>query len=341
MSLASLLVNARTVQAAARGARLLPMIKADAYGLGAVRVARTLEQLDPWGFGVATVEEGVQLRDAGIARPVIVFTPALRGQGEAYREHRLRAVMDAPEVAQAWNLPFHLEIDTGMGRCGVRWDRGDVIAACASPQLEGVFTHLYHADERPDTVALQWSRFCRALDALPARPALVHAANSAGAWRLDAALDLVRPGIFLYGGRAGADLPAPEPVATFRAPVVSVRRVLPGESVSYGGEWVASRDTTVATLGVGYADGLARAAAGRATVLLGGTRRPLVGRVTMDLTMVEVGPQGGARVGDIATLVGRDGSEAITLDEYAAWADTISYEALTRLGPRVPREYVA
>lgn len=342
VSLASVVTNARTVQAAARGARLLPMVKADAYGLGAVRVARALEDLEPWGFGVATVDEGLQLRAAGITRPVVVFTPAVLAHRDTYRQHDLRAVLESPAVAAAWDGPFHLEIDTGMGRCGVRWDDRSVIAGCASPGLEGVFTHLFHADERPDTVAMQWTRLCAALDALPSRPLLVHAANSAGAWRLREQLDLARPGIFLYGGRAGPDLPTPRPVATLRAPVVSLRRLPAGESVSYGGEWVARRDTTIATLGAGYADGVFRTAAGRAQVLLGGARRPVVGRVTMDFIMVDVGPDGGGvAVGDVATLMGTDGDRAITVDEVAAWSGTISYEVLTHIGPRVAREYVA
>ncbi len=342
VSLANLVANARTVQAAARGAGLLPMVKADAYGLGAIPVVQALEALDPWGFGVATLEEGLQLRTAGCSRPIVVFTPAAAALRERYRQHDLRAVLDAPEVASHWDLPFHLEIDTGMARCGVRWDQPAAIAACATPHLEGVFTHFYHADERPDSVAEQWTRFCRALEALPSRPALIHAANSAAAWRLAEKLDLARPGIFLYGGRAGPDLPAPRPVATLRAPVVSLRRVSAGTSVSYGGEWVAPRATTVATLGIGYADGLFCSAAGKARVLLGGVRRPIIGRVTMDLTMVDIGPDGtGGRLGEPATLIGSDGGDEITVDEFAAWAGTISYEALARLGARLMREYVA
>ena len=169
----------------------------------------------------------------------------------------------------------------------------------------------------------------------------MHAANSAGIWRLEQRLDLVRPGVFLYGGRAGEGLPEPEPVATLRARVVSVRSIPAGEPVSYGAEWRAARETCIATLGIGYADGVPRAVAGRAAVLLGGRRAPLVGRVTMDMVMVDAGPAGDGvpRVGEVATLFGCDGESAIPLDEFAGWAGTISYEILTRLGSRVPREY--
>ncbi len=341
VNLDNLVANARTVQTVAQGAALLPMVKADAYGLGAVRVVEALEVLDPWGYGVATVDEGIQLRAAGIRRPVLVFTPARAERLEVYREHALRAVLDDATVAAEWDHEFHLEVDTGMGRCGLRWDADDAIAQCSSRWLEGVFTHLYAADAQPETVSTQRSRFQRALEALGTRPKLVHVANSAGAWRLDERLDLARPGIFLYGGRHAPDLPAPLPVAVLQAEVVAVRRIPAGETVSYGGDWTAPRPTTVATLGVGYADGVPRAVQNRAQVLLHGVRRPVVGRVTMDFIMVDVGSATDAvRVGDVATLIGRDGDDEITVDEFASWSGTISYEILTGLGTRLVRLYV-
>jgi alanine racemase len=317
------------------------MVKAGAYGLGAVPVAGALETLDPWGYGVATVEEGVELRAAGVSRPLLVFTPAVRSLREAFRQHDLRAVIDHPEVAAGWDGPYHVEIDTGMGRCGVRWDAADTLTRFASPYLEGAFTHFYAADQGPQTVWRQWERFEQALAALGSRPPLVHAANSAAAFRLLPPLDLVRPGIFLYGGRAGTDLPTPVPVVAVRAPVVSLRDLPVGATVSYGGDWTAKRPTRIATLGIGYADGVLRAAQDHAEVLLGGARRQVVGRITMDFLMVDLGDRGAAEieVGDTATLIGNDGDHEITVDEAAGWAGTISYEILTRLGPRLPREY--
>ena len=339
VDLANLVANARTVQAAAGGAALLPVVKADAYGLGAVRVAETLEVLDPWGFAVATLPEAVLLRNAGIRRPMLVFTPAVPDQLPAYREHDLRAVLDVPATAALWDRPFHLEIDSGMGRCGVRWDATHVLAAFDSPHLEGAFTHFYAADEGSDTVLQQWSRFGRALASLERRPTLIHVANSAGAWRLPDRVDLVRPGIFLYGGEHAPDLPKPLPVATVRAPVVSIRRLPAGASVSYGGDWTAPRETIVATLGIGYADGVPRSVQHRAHVLLGGVRRPVVGRVTMDFIMVDAG-DAMVRVGDVATVIGAAGKDAITIDEFAAWSGTVAYESLTRLATRLAHEYV-
>ncbi len=317
------------------------MVKADAYGLGAVPVAQALEPLDPWGYGVGTIAEGAALRAAGIRRPILVLTPACLELEPAYRAHDLRAVLDDPDAAARWPLPFHLEIDTGMARAGIRWDEFDKLGAVASPRLEGAFTHFHSADADPASVREQWTRFQQALGLLGRRAELIHAANSAGIWRLAERLDLVRPGIFLYGGRAGADLPSPEPVATLRAPVVSLRTLRAGDSVSYGAEWRARAPTRIATLGVGYSDGVPRSVRGPAQALLAGDRCPIVGRVTMDMIMVEVPPARAdqVRVGDVATLFGADGENAITLDEFAGWAGTVSYEILTGLGSRLPREY--
>jgi len=340
VSLANLLANAQTVQLAAKGAPLLPMVKANAYGLGAVDVSRALEQLEPWGYGVATVDEAVELREAGISRPLVVFTPASKSDLDRYAAHDLRAVIDDPDVAQVWNLPFHVEIDTGMGRCGIRYD-DQRVASFASGYVEGAFTHFYAADSRPETVATQWRRFEHALGQLGQNDVLVHAANSAASFRLGRRLDLARPGIFLYGGRCGEDLPKPKPVAAVRACIVSTRRLPQGETVSYGGEWTAPEDTTVATLGIGYADGIPWTIRGRASVLINGLRCPVVGRITMDFVMVDLGPDASvARVGDVATLIGGEAAGAITLDEFAEWAGTISYEVLTGLGRRVERVYV-
>ena len=340
VDLASLVTNAAVVQAAGRGARLLPMLKADAYGLGAVEVARALEgSVDPWGFGVARVDEGAALRAAGIRRPILVFTPARIEEQEAFRAHDLRAALDDPAVIAGWMLPYHLDVDTGMSRSGVRWD-DPRLARCRTAKLEGVFTHFHSAEDDPASVDVQWSRFESALRVLGERPPLVHAANSAGVWRLQAPLDLIRPGIFLYGTSPGPGIPAPRAVASLHARVVSVRRVCAGEGVSYGVEWRAPRDTVIATVGLGYADGVPRATQGKLSVLIGGRRYPVVGRITMDMVMADAGPEGSVRPGDVATFIGRDGAEEITWDDVAGWAGTNVYEVMCRVNPRVERLYV-
>jgi alanine racemase len=238
--------------------------------------------------------------------------------------------------------PFHLEIDTGMGRTGLRWDEVDACAALlTSPLVEGAFTQ-FHSSEQPDGSAeRQLERFHNAIARLPRRPGLLHTANSAAALRdRRFACDMVRPGVFLYGGSPGGGLAEGQAVVALRARVVSVRAVRAGESVSYNASWTAGRDTVVATLSIGYADGLPRllGAGGQAYALLNGARCPYVGLVTMDLTMIEAGATPVA-VGDVATLIGVGGSERVTLEQLAQWGGVLQREFLTGLGSRLPRVY--
>lgn len=345
VDLAAVLANARTV-AAASGVRLLPMVKADAYGLGAPAVARCLEALDPWGFGVATLEEGEQLRTMGIERPILVFTPLQPAWIDRLLAFRLRPVIGDLEALRAWcaqadGAPYHIEIDTGMSRAGFRWTDQAAIAELpgiygeAAP--EGVFTHFHSADDDPASLEQQWDRFTRVVAGFPVRPDLVHAANSAAALRdTRFAGDMVRPGIFLYGGEAGGRYP--RPAVQFQARVVAVRRVEQGEPVSYGATWIAPEACTVASLAIGYADGMPRTlSAPQGRVELNQHLVPVAGRVTMDMTMVAVPPEVPVAVGDVATIFGG----RISLDQQAAAAGTISYELLTGMSRRVPRRYQA
>jgi alanine racemase len=348
VDLDALLENARTV-ARLTGRPLLPMVKANGYGIGAAAAACALERLDPWGYGVATVGEGAELRRAGIRRPIVVFTPLLADAAPAYVAEGLRPVVAGAESLAAWRAvaggrPFHLEIDTGMSRGGVRWDDAGGLDALV-PLLdgtgwEGVFTHFHSADSEPASCAAQWSRFERVLARLaratPARPPLVHAANSAAAMEGERyAADLVRPGIFLYGVRCGDE--APKPVLAVRARIVALRRLCPGDTVGYGGTWRAERETTVATLAIGYADGLPRALSNRGMVAVRGRLVPIVGRVTMDMTMVALPDDlaGAVAPGEIATVLGG----RVDPEAQAARAGTIPYELFTALGPRLPRRY--
>jgi alanine racemase len=343
IDLDNLVANANAVARAANPAAILPMVKADGYGLGALPIVSALASVEPWGFGVATIDEAVELAAHGVSLPILVFTPALAEQLSRLSDHELRPVLDDPAFIQQWTggLPYHCEIDTGMGRSGIRWDDAEALAVLASHPPEGVFTHFHSADSTPASMDEQLRRFGAALSRLPQRPAVVHVANSAGALRSSGAFDLVRPGIFLYGGVAAPDLEPPRPVVTLRARVVSTRVLEAGETVSYGAEWSAPRQTVVGTVSLGYADGVPRSLQHRASVLVGGRRHPVVGRITMDMMMIDLGPVEQARVqtGDVATLIGEDEGEAITLDEFANWAGTISYEILTGLGGRVRRVY--
>jgi alanine racemase len=338
ISLTALVANARTV-AGISGARLLPMVKANGYGLGAPMVARALEAVDPWGFGVATVEEGTSLRAAGILRPILVFAPLHPSLISRYLAQDLRPTISDLAALDAWIAEgsdrFHAEVDTGMSRTGFRWDdqSGWQNRLRSAPGLEGVFTHFYAAESDSKSIDTQWERLQQVVASLSRKAILLHAANSAAALRGRAyAGDLVRPGIFLYGGDAGG--PVPEPVVKLRTRVVATRQIKAGDTVSYGGTWAAPAETLIATLGIGYADGVPRSLSNSGVVEVRGKLAPVVGRVTMDYTMVSC--ESPCAVGDIATVYGG----LVSLDQQAERAGTISYELLTSIGARLPRRYV-
>lgn len=333
--------NARSY-AAEVGVRLLPMVKANGYGLGAVPVARALEALGPWGFGVAALAEARELRQAGITRPIIAFIPFVPGDLERVLNLDVRPAIGDVEALECWidrsGRPFHLAIDTGMGRSGLRWHDGPALDRARellahAPGYEGAFTHFHSADQSSEATELQWTRFHGVLARLGGTPPLVHAANSAaGQWGTRYAGTLARPGIFLYGGQAGAL--HPEPVVRLSARVAAVRPIRAGDTVSYGATFRATADGEVVTLAIGYADGVPRSLGNRGTVLLDGTGFPIAGRITMDMTMT-VTPRGTARVGQRAVLYGPE----LPIDRQAEAAGTIAYELLTSLGSRVVRHY--
>jgi alanine racemase len=342
VDLAALVANARTVAQRA-GVPLLPMVKANGYGLGAVPVARALERLDPWGFGVATTDEARILRQAGVARPIIVLSPVTPWMARDCLTQEARPAIGDLASLEAWlalgNAPFHLEVDTGMSRAGFRPDDSAAMARlrdllAVAPGWEGIFTHFHSADSDPESAGPQWDRLEGVIAAIGRRPRLVHASSSAGVFagpRYSG--DLARPGIFLYGGRVGVFVP--HPVARFQARVIAVRRMQPGDTASYGATWTAARATTLATVGAGYADGILRSLSNRGRMEVGDSVHPIAGRVTMDMTMVDVGDSPVA-VGDVATIWGGK----VTLSEQAEHAGTNPYELLTALGSRVIRRYL-
>jgi alanine racemase len=317
-------------------------VKADAYGLGAVPVARALEAVEPWGYGLATRDEAARLRSAGIGRPLLVFSPLGVTQIDQFRADELRPVIGDLAALDAWLAaragPFHVEIETGMSRAGCRWHDEALISALAerlrgAAGWEGVFTHFHSAGSDESATREQAERFQQVLAALDSRPPLVHTASSAAAQHgNEFGADLARPGIYLYGGRAG-EL-APEAAVRLCARVVGLRRLRPGDTVSYGAEAEVEEDTTIATVGIGYGDGLPRSLGGRGLVEIQDTIVPIVGRVTMDMVMIDVEDMPVA-IGDIAILFG----QLVPLDDQAALAGTISYELLTMLTPRVARRY--
>lgn len=344
VDLGALLRNGTTIATQAR-VPLLPMVKADAYGLGAVRVARALERLDPWGFGVSSLAEGEELRRAAIKRPILVFTPLLVDDFDQCVRANLTPTLCNAAAIRRWaetGRPWHLAIDTGMGRAGVRWNQVDALCDdLIKCPPEGVYTHFHSAERNDESRDEQERRFAVALGCLPVRPPLVHVENSpAIEHRGPSKWDLVRPGVFLYGVGSGTNAQiVPEPVVSVRARVVDLRIVPDGDTVSYGGTFRASGDRRIATLAIGYADGYRRALGNRASVLIHGERAPVAGMVTMDMTMIDV-TDISCEIGDIATLIGADGDDRIEVTDVAEWGDFSPYEVLTGLRARLPRRYI-
>jgi len=344
VDLGALLRNGAAIASHA-GVNIVPMVKADAYGLGAVAVARTLERLEPWGFGVATTAEGEELRHAGVERPIVVFTPLLIGDFDAAERANLTPTLGMREAIERWGetgRPWQLAIDTGMSRAGVQWDAIDGLRdAIAAHPPEAAFTHFHSAERGDETRDVQEERFEKALARLPARPRLIHAENGAAVEHHgQSKWDLCRPGIFLYGVSSGNDPQIrPEPVVSVRARVIDLRTIAAGETVSYGGTYRAPSRRRIATLGIGYADGYRRVLGNRASVLLHGRRARVVGVVTMDMTMVDV-TDVQCEIGDMVTLIGADGADRIDVADLAEMGALSPYEILTGLRGRLPRRYV-
>lgn len=344
IELGALRQNARTM-AERSGRPLLPMVKADAYGLGAVEVARALEPLDVWGFGIAAVREGEVLRAAGIRRPILVFTPLLPSEFPEVRRLGLVPTFGDPAAIRAWvssgGGDWHLAIDTGMSRAGIAWRE---VARVAEPVRmhppSGACTHFHSAERNDGSLELQQQRFREALGQLGVTIPMLHAENSPGVERQSPSpWSLVRPGVFLYGvgGDEGSAV-RPAHVASLRARIVELRTIQPGDTVSYSATYRAQQPRTIATLACGYADGYRRSLGNRGEALVQGRRVPVVGVVTMDMTMLDVTGVGCA-VGDVATLIGGDGDELLDMNSVARRAELSPYELLVGLRLRVPRRY--
>lgn len=351
-------------------AEVLAVVKADGYGHGAGPVSAAALDAGASMLGVAITDEGVALRDAGIEARVLVLSEprdeelvacvAFRLEPTLYTAAGIAAAAKAA-TDHAKGLPVHLKVDTGMHRVGARpedaVDLADAIAAEPSLELASVFTHCAVADEPDDPyTAEQLARFHDVLRALADhghRPPLRHAANSAAALlHPTSRLDVVRAGIAVYGIPPAPGLAEREPAIAELRPALSLKAAVSlvkvlaaGERLSYGLRHRFDVDTVVATVPIGYADGVARRSASvGAEVLLGGQRRPIVGTVTMDQLMVDCGPADGDQprpaVGDEVVLIGRQGEEEITAEEVAGRLDTIGYEIVCGIGPRVPRRYL-
>lgn len=344
VDLDALVRNARALERHAR-TRLLPMVKADAYGLGAVPVARALEKLDPIAFGVSSIAEGEELRGAGFTRPIVVFTPTLPRDLERLKQANLTPSLASNDGISRWQGlgggAWHLAIETGMQRAGIDWQAvpslHDAIRACPP---EGAFTHFHSAELDNGSLEEQERRFRTAVDALPAKPKLLHTENSAAIVRRHSSpWDCMRPGVFLYGVGSGATAALqPEPVVHLRAQIVELREVSAGDTVSYDATWTAAGPRTIATIAVGYGDGYRRHLSNVGRAILRDALAPVAGIVTMDMTMLDVTDLN-AKEGDVVTLLGRDGMHVLSAETVADLAIMSAYELLAGLRQRLQRVY--
>ena len=340
--------NVRALKGRAPRSRLMAVVKADAYGHGAVPVARAALEAGAEALAVVTVEEGAELRSAGITAPILVFTDLAPDRLPLAEEHRLavtaHSIPSARRVAAHPKLNVHLKVNTGMNRWGVEPSEAGEARRILGLRLSGVYTHFASADSDPDATRRQMDLFEAVLADQPFGGALVHAANSAATlWHPRSHYGCVRPGVALYGlnplgDRGKAEDEGLWPAMALKSYVAAVRRVGAGDGVSYGMTFRAEAPTFAATVPVGYAEGYRRALSGRAEALIRGTRRLLLGRVTMDACVFAA--DGSVEVGDEVVLIGEQGGERVSAEELGSRAGTINYEVTTGVDPRrVERSY--
>ena len=352
--------NFKEVVRCAEGQQILAVVKARAYGHGAVEVSKRLLMLGADMLGVALVEEGRELRDAGIHAPILVMGATFPEQAEAMVSLKLTPAIFSLAVAKALSeaayqrrttINIHVKIDTGMGRIGIAPEEAPEFIAMlrklGSLSVQGLMTHFADADLRDKQFASrQMDRFEALLNALEAKKISVpmrHAANSAAVLDFHRAFfTMVRPGLMLFGynpleeGTTGADL---RQVLSLVTRIAFIKKVPPGVPISYGRTFTTKRESIIATLPIGYADGYCRGLSNKGMALVRGIRVPVVGRVCMDMCMIDVTDVPNVREGDDVVLIGTQGSERITADDIAAMTGTIAYEVLCGISSRVPRIY--
>ncbi len=338
--------NAEAIKAYA-GKQLIAVIKADAYGHGMIPIAETLSAVADM-FAVATTEEGIRLRQAGIHKPILILFSSLIEDAPQIVEHALIPTVADWQFASRLNeissrtTKIHVNINTGMNRSGVHWTEADQflnkLETLEQLKIEGLFTHLATADEADKSfVSIQLARFSSLVGDSSGK--MFHAANSAATLAVPAShFDAVRPGLSLYGIYPASEKPiALAPALTWKARVGWVGSISEGEGVSYGLTYKASRQIRIAMVQIGYGDGYPRGLSGIGEVLIGGVRCPIIGRVCMDVSVVQLSNAANVLVGDEVVLIGKQGDAEITVDEIAHRAGTISYEILTRIGSRAKR----
>ena len=343
------------------GTKMYGVVKTDAYGHGAVPVARTIDRF-VCGYAVATVDEGLKLRRHGIEKEILCLGPVSAGRYQECLENdislpmfeyrRAKELSDAA-VAEGKTAKIHIAVDTGMSRIGLFPDEGSVeivkeIAELPALRIAGMFTHFARADEADKTKAGEQYRrfhaFCDAGKAAGVEVPVCHCSNSAGIAEIrEANMDMVRAGITLYGlwpseevDQNSLDL---KPVMELKTHVAYVKDLEAGRAISYGGTFITKRDSRIATIPVGYADGYCRGLSNTGSVLIHGKRAPICGRVCMDQFMVDVTDIPDVKIGDEVTLIGRDGDEVITMEEVGSLSGRFNYEFVCVLGKRIPRVF--
>ena len=349
--------NIEAIQTAiGKSVGILLTVKADAYGHGAVQVAAAAAQRVRL-FGVATVDEATELQEAGIRNGILILSPILETEIPAVSKYGFAITLSSADFADAVArqaparpLDVHVEVDTGMGRTGVAeseaFDEIVRVSRCPAVSLRGVYTHFPVSDTDADYTRGQVERFLDLVSRLRAAGVtvpLVHSANSAAVDGVVAShMDLVRPGLLAYGLHPAGGAPgiAVEPIMSWKSRLVRVRRVPAGRTISYARSFTTGRDSVIGVVPVGYGHGYPLRLSGRGAMLISGRRVPIVGRVTMDMTMVDLTDLPAIPAeGDDVVLVGRQGEETISFHDLAGWADTICYEVMCMISKRVPRTY--
>ncbi len=359
IDLAALRFNLMQIKSRLQSAHITAVVKANAYGHGAIPVSKTALSAGANCLAVAIPEEGIELREAGITAPILILGLTLSDQASIYAKYQLTATICTQEHAAALcaaagdtPIPVMIKIDTGMGRIGISPQKAlpliEHILGCKQLSLQGLFTHMACADcENKDYSYQQITAFEQVVHALQQRNVqlpVISAANSAGIMDLPPShFNMVRAGIILYGLDPSAEIinPLPlKPVMQLKSKIVYIKQVPANSLLGYGSTYTTDDHTYIATIPIGYADGYNRSFSNKAPILIGGKKYQVAGRVCMDQIMVDLGPSATAKIGDEAVLFGRQGSQEITVTELAEIAGTINYELVCAVSSRVPRIYL-
>lgn len=359
ISKSALAHNVSQVKKLSPNAQMCVAVKAEAYGHGLVEVTKILESLGVYWFAVSILEEAIKLRKAGVVADILVLGGLDKQQAQWYAKHNIVAtapsieklhILNSTAQTEQKNIRVHIKVDTGMGRLGVQWNRIERFARQLSSfkniTIEGLYTHFAQADENTDFSKIQLNRFEHAQSVLRqygVNPPIIHTSNSAGIIKkLDASNNMVRPGLMVYGIS-----PIPEfqknlkPVLSLVSKIAFVKTLLKGDVIGYGSTYTVQEEyERIATIPIGYGDGISRMLSNNGHVLIRGKKYPIVGRVCMDQLMVSLGKDGVGYNGDEVVFIGSQQNQTITAEDIAQQTQTIPYEVLTSISGRVPRVYI-